>query len=56
MEDVNMADVTMKIYEDAIQNMKEKANFELLNKIRKLKETGKSKDEILDTIEAELEK
>ncbi|MDR0987731.1 MAG: hypothetical protein LBL98_08585 [Ruminococcus sp.] len=56
MEDVNMGDVTMKMYEDAIKNTQANMKLELLNEIRKLKETGKSKEEILDIVEAELEK
>jgi hypothetical protein len=56
MDDVNMGDVTMKMYEDAIKSTKEKINLALLNEIHELKEAGKTSDEILKSIEAELKK
>ncbi|MDR0974980.1 MAG: hypothetical protein LBL80_04745 [Ruminococcus sp.] len=56
MDDVNMGDVTMRMYEDAIKSTKDNIKLELLNEILNLKEAGKSKEEILDVLEAELRK
>ncbi|MDR0904028.1 MAG: hypothetical protein LBM59_05290 [Ruminococcus sp.] len=54
MEDMNMAELTLRMYEDNIKNTRANFKLALHNKILALKEAGKSKGEILDTIEAEL--
>jgi cytochrome c-type biogenesis protein CcmH/NrfF len=56
MDDVNMADVTMKMYEDTIKDTQANLKLRLLIEIHELEKAGKSKEEILDTIIAELKK